>query len=125
MKVTINKEYTTLAQVEKVKADIKDFKSMYTEKGLLSAFSDATGLVDYFCDVYSCEVEAFPENMLIDSDTVFCVEMVAGVKFSTFYTIRFYCNISCEVDTRDLIDYRGFSTGKKLYSCEAYQFVGK
>lgn len=121
MKITINKEYTTLAQADKVRRDIREFRGMYTDGDLLRAFRDATDLdIAWNHDILSAFVEAFPAGSLFGDKTSFCVEMITH-GFREFCEIRFYCDMNLEVDTRDLTDYRGISTGEKMYSVRVYK----
>ena len=43
MKISVDKEFTTLELRDRVKEDLKEFKARYTDGDLLRAFIDATG----------------------------------------------------------------------------------
>ena len=61
MKIRINKEYTTIAQAPKVKADLAEFKARYTDGDLLNAFRDAADFWGCLAgDITSCTVEGMP-----------------------------------------------------------------
>lgn len=49
-KITIEKNYTTIAQVDRVKADILEFRERYTCGDLFRAFQHATGYYDATCE---------------------------------------------------------------------------
>lgn len=121
LRITIDKELTTLAQENKVRADARQFRTAYTENDLLRAFCDATDINEtYNHDILSVSVKAFPEGWAFGDKTSFCVEMLTH-GWRKLCEIRFYCDIELNVDTRDLTDWRGISTGEKLYSCDVYE----
>lgn len=120
MKTSINKDYTALSQLKKVKEDLKEFRGRYTDGDLKLVFMDSTGINEIWnTDVISAEVEAFPAGSLWGDDTHFHVKLITR-GFRVFYEVSFYCDLNLTVDTRDLVDYRGISTGKKLYECTKY-----
>lgn len=125
MKISVNKEYTTLSQLPKVKDDMKEFKARYTDGDLKNVFCDVVEnehehAFRFYCsDIVSVNVEAFPAGDLLDNETSFSVTMLCR-RHGEFLEAHFYCNLGLTVDTRDLTDYRGVSTGKKLYSLDRY-----
>ena len=120
MKFTIDKEYTTLAQLPKVKQDCKEFKTLYTDNDLLRAFEDAVIDIDIPCglDILSANLEAFPGGTDYNNETAFRVEIV-GRCYHSFFVITFYCDMGLTVDTRDL----AFTPGEKLYKVERYKLA--
>ena len=121
MKMSINKEYTTLKQAEQVRRDMREFKERYTHGDLLRAFCDATDINETWNhDILSVTVEAFPAGSYFDDVTHFHVKMLTH-GWRKFCEIDYYCDLDLNVDTRDLTDWQGVSMGKKLYSCEVYE----
>lgn len=116
MKITIDKKFTTLEQVAKVKEDIKMFKEMYSERDLLSAFANQAGRNEWFGDILRAEAKAFPGGWAYKDETQFCITMVTE-GYNKFYKIRFYIDMAMNVNTNDL--YR--SPGTKMYSVETYK----
>ena len=119
MKITIKKEYTTLAQLPKVKEDIKEFKEAFTDRDLLCSFIDATETDIWCADVISVNIEAFPGGSLYNDETHFSVNILCK-QWKEYIEIHFYCDTGLSVNTGDLLDYRGISTGQKMYSCNRY-----
>lgn len=116
MKITIDKEFTAVAQVPRVKEDIKEFKARYTENDLLSAFWDTVNIPHpYGHSVILSEIDAFPSGWTTGDKTSFHVQLVTR-GFREFLEISFYCDLDLNIDTRPL--YGG--TGDKLYSQRYY-----
>lgn len=115
MKFTISKEYTTLAQLPKVKDDIKEFKARYTERDLASYFLSVVDVDNApFCEeIISCNVNAFPAGYSYNDETAFSVYIIMH-GFRSFHEIHFYCDIDLNIRTDTLID------GTKMYSCDSY-----
>ena len=121
MKITIDKELTTLAQAEQVKNDIREFKGTFTDNDLFCHFFNATGIDrPWNCEIISVSASAFPGGSFYDDETQFSVTIIAK-GYKEFYEIHFYCDMGLCVNTGDLMDYRGFSTGKKMY--DFHRFV--
>lgn len=116
MKITVNKNYTTLEQAAKVKEDIKAFKEMYSERDLLNAFKNQADRNEWFGDIIKAEAEAFPGGWAYNDETQFCITMVTE-GYNKFYKIRFYIDMAMNVNTDDL--YR--SPGTKMYTVETYK----
>lgn len=117
MKISVDKEFTTLELRDRVKEDLKEFKARYTDGDLIRAFIDATGKIDpYNTDILSCEVEGFPGGTDFDNETRFKVTIVSR-GYGKFCEVGFYCDMNLVVDTRDLV----YSPGKKLYYCDVYR----
>lgn len=88
MKVTIDKAYTSIANIGKVKSDIADFKGMYTEGDLLRMFCEKFDeYSNYTYDILSCDVEAFCGSPY--SDTTFCVTLWV-MNWSAVHRFQFY-----------------------------------
>lgn len=122
MKMTINKEFTNLSQVAKVKEDMREFKSRYSDNDLLHTFQDTTGLYGVGSyEVLKATVEAFPKGMLYDDETVFCIELYL-YGCSEFAKVRFYCDLDLVVDTSDLMWFGDPERNphKKLYKFTRY-----
>lgn len=115
MKITVEKQFTTLALLPQVKADMKEFKARYTDIDLLNAFIDATDIVDpYAADILRCDVEAFPAGTDFNDETHFFVEMVT-FSYAKICVLRFYVDMNLTVDTR-----RQYLSDDMLYSCTVY-----
>lgn len=122
MKMTINKDFTSIAQVAKVKEDMREFKSRYNDNDLLQTFQDSTGLCGTCSyEVLKATVEAFPKGMLYGDDTTFCVELFL-YGCNEFAKVRFYCGLNLEVDTSDLMWFGNPADNphKKLYQMTRY-----
>lgn len=121
MKITVNKELTTLAGAEKVKADIKEFKARYTAGDLWREFFDQTGIdCPWNCEILQVTGDAFPGGTFYDNETHFSLKIIAK-GFYEFYEINFYCDSNLKVDTRDFKDIcSGSTSSRKLYSVERY-----
>lgn len=121
MKITVDKELTTLAGAEKVKADIKEFKARYTAGDLWREFFEQTGidLPSWNYEILQITGQAFPRG-IIDDETQFSLKIIAK-GFYEFYEIKFYCDSNLNVDTRDFNDIcSGSTSNRKLYSIERY-----
>ena len=72
MKIIIDKQYTTLAQLPIVKEKVKQFKASYSDRDLLNEFvsaMDDIGRYEYTSfigEIVKCEVSAFPSDMITD-----------------------------------------------------------
>lgn len=121
MKITVDKELTTLAGAEKVKADIKEFKARYTAGDLWREFFDQTGIdCPWNCEILQVTGDAFPGGTFYDNETQFSLKIIAK-GFYEFYEINFYCDSNLKVDTRDFKDIcSGSTSSRKLYSVERY-----
>ena len=121
MKITVDKNYTTIAQLPKVKADMKQFKEAFTDSDLLGEFYRQTGIESgWNHDILSVSVVAFPAGLFYGDDTSFSVDIITK-GWREFREIHFYCDEGLSVDTRDLVDHNGQSMGKKMYTCLVYE----
>lgn len=121
MKTSVCKDYTTLAELPRVKADLKEFKARYTDGDLKSFFMDETQDYSAWChDVVSASVQGFPAGTDYNDETSFCVDLVT-MGTSEFCKIRFYCNMELQIDLREVPGING--TPMKLWKCETYKPV--
>jgi len=99
MKLTIDKEYTLVGNLNKVKEDLKTFKARNTENDLRNAFEELT---ERNCngEIVKCEVTAFNPNVL--SDTYFRVDMVID-NYIDFKRISFYCDEYIKIEEDELL----------------------
>ena len=76
MKITIDKLYTAGYQMEKVKADIKEFKECFTERDILSEFRRQYDWHKNECaDIIRCEISAFPAGWACGDYTSFSITL--------------------------------------------------
>lgn len=102
MKTSIIKEYTTIAQAPKVKADLAEFKTRYTESDLLNAFRDAADFWGCMAgDIISCTVEGMPAGTDFiengEEPTHFCITITVDDNFSEIAKIRYYTNMDLTI----------------------------
>ena len=120
MKITIDKEYTTIEQAPAIKEAIKEFKSRYTDNDLVQAYRSQTGEESKIWTMEALEITgtAFPAGWKYDNVPAFCftgimVERYAGI-ISKFATIRFYCNMELEINLEQL------PTGGHMYETKIF-----
>lgn len=113
MKITIDRDLTTLAMLPRVKRDIADFKGMYTEGDLLGFYNEAVD-DSVSGDILLCEAEAFPTGMFGEANTNYSVRLIV-YNWSQIYEVRFFCDMSGKVNRRDSI------TGGKMYSVTTFR----
>lgn len=104
MKITVSKELTTLAQLDKVKEDCKQFKACYTANDLLNAWNercrDRDLWTEHICgDVISVDITAFPAKLWTDCDTSFGIELVVD-GINEFHKLRYYADLGLQIDDR-------------------------
>lgn len=128
MKITIDKERTTLAQVDKMKEAVKVFRDSWTEKDLFAVFCHASHEIEMMAlgsrydAVLSCSVNVFPAGWNDDCDVWFGVSMdVKG--WSRFAEIHFYIDNNGNIDTRDFDLVARFNPQGKMYSVIEYERV--
>lgn len=103
MNITLDKENTTIALKDQVKADMKEFKARYTDSDLKRAFEDALDYgKTYGGDVLKADVQAFPSGWINDNATHFAVDMLVD-NCIALYRIRFYCDMNLEVNTDPIL----------------------
>lgn len=97
MKIAVDKEYTSIANYDKVKADIVDFKAAYTEGDLLRMFCEKfEEFGGSAFDVLRCDGEAFCGSPY--SDTTFCFIMWV-MNWSNVHRFQFYITNGEVADT--------------------------
>ena len=117
MKTKINREYTTIAQAEKVREDLKEFKARYTDGDLMHFYNDAVDDPRGYCHrIIEATVEGFPGGTDYNNETVFSVDLIA-IDYSTVLKIHFYCDIELTIDKRTLPD------GTKMYKTTVYKLA--
>lgn len=99
MKIKLDKAYTTIANLDRVKADMAAFRSAFTDDDLLRMFCDSGIIcspVSAGCDVISADVEAWSTDTPIYYRTHFSVKM-----FTFCYTsvCRVWFSIDYNPDT--------------------------
>ena len=72
MKITIDKNFTTLAQRDKVKEDIKEFKSRYSDSDIEWVLKRAHEET-YGADLLAYDIEAFPHGQFWGDETSFAI----------------------------------------------------
>lgn len=135
MKTSINREYTTLAQAEKVKNDLKELKAMYTEGDLLRAFLDTLDtdehresmkdhakacVITNYDEIVCCNVEGFPAGTFFidesgEEPTHFSVT-IKMIGLIHAYSIHFYTDLSLNIRLWAV----SFGTEQKMYSFDRY-----
>lgn len=115
MKIRIEKTYTAPYQMDRVKAEISEFKAMYTEQDILNHFraeTESCEQIPHYFDILHYDIKAFPSGWMYNDINSYCVEMVltdTGV-FSRMIKIRFYINQNFEInldpDMYSVIEFR-------------------
>ncbi len=99
MKMKLDKAYTTVANVERVKSDMQQFKTAYTDGDLLRMFCDSPnvyeGDISAYGDVLLCEVEAWSTDVQLCYRTHFTVKMFV-YSYSAVYRLWFCINYNPE-----------------------------
>lgn len=65
MNITVDKQYTEKAFISQVKADIKSFKSVFTEHDLLWTLSEKTGKLFTGCTFLCLKVQHFRADIIL------------------------------------------------------------
>lgn len=113
-KITIDREYTTLAQVDKVKEDSKEFSNCYTVGDLIREFTEQTEYNEIWApEILKVEIKAFPAGTNYNNETHFSVDMILD-KWDKIYKVHYYCDMNIRIDTRIL------PGGMKMYSVKKY-----
>ena len=121
-KITIDKKFTTLEQVPKVRQDIQEFKEYATVEDLYGQFKWAIRDTEddfhtYDSKIVYCNLEAFPGGSDFDDKTCYKVEMLIE-EWHEFWKIQFYITQDWEINTSTLYP-RGLKP-MKMYSVEHY-----
>lgn len=124
MKITMDKDMTESYMIDRTKAQMKEFKEMFTDGDLLRMFREAvndTGL-GYNYEIIRCNLRAFPGGTQETDETHYCVEMLLE-GFREFIKLHFYIDQSCNIDTRRQNVYMGNGTYEwmDMYSIEHYK----
>ena len=107
MKIVIDRKYTEDCKLARTKAQIKEFKEIYTENDLVRMFQGATGeTLPFIEEIVYCRMEAFSGGTAETDETHYSVDMMLDT-FSAVYKIHFYITQSGEIDTRRLPIYNG------------------
>ena len=89
MKITVNKEFTTIAKADTVKNALKLFKSTYSETDVLNWFTETTG--EYIAgDILEMKVSGF-DGFECVAIMVECLVYHRGI---CLYDIRFHGDIT-------------------------------
>lgn len=104
MKIKLDKKYIQEYQMERVKADAKEFSQMYTNGDLLREFltqtaSDVTMNVRAD-DIIRMDIKAMDAGWFYGEKTIYCVTMFL-YDWDKMYKIRFYVDQYLTVDTKD------------------------
>ena len=123
MKITIDRDMTEAYLVDRTKAQMKEFKEIYTDGDLLRMFREAINCTElgYNFDIIRCNLRAFPGGWAESDETHYCVEMLLE-GFKEFYKVYFYITQSGEVDTRkDMpVRYSGGVEYMSMYGIKRY-----
>ena len=123
MKITMDKQMTTLDQVAPMKEAMKDFKARYTDGDLRRVFYDFLDEIKNYDaataiggEIVKCEVSAFPINNFCWIGANYAVEITICNFFNGYAFLRFYVDQDLKMDKRlDLITLREYSECKKHF----------
>ena len=121
MKITMDKQFTSLEMAKDVKAAMKEFKGMYTDGDVRNALFNYFGDQDRWdvCDVLSgdiiqCELSAAPKNFTWWDGIQYAVEIVIR-NWDGFTFCRFYIDQNLKIDCpADLITIRNYRESVKI-----------
>lgn len=101
MKITMDKSFTESNRVERTKAQMKEFKEMYTDVDLLRMFREAIGdsSLGFNYAILRCNLRAFPGGYSETDETHYNVEMLLE-GFREFIKLTFYISQSGVLDVR-------------------------
>ena len=100
MKMTIDKTFTENWQMDRVKADVKEFKAMYTDGDILRSFQEQTeDYRTYAADIVYCKASAMDSGWAFGNVTTFCIEMMVEAPCK-IYKLRFYIDMNLKIDNR-------------------------
>lgn len=121
MKITMDKQFTSLNLAKDVKAAMKEFKAMYTDgdvrQCLFNYFSDQDRWD--VCDTLSgeilkCELSAAPKNFTWFDGMQYAVEIIIQ-NWDGFTFCRFYIDQNLRIDCPDdLITIRNYREAVKI-----------
>lgn len=106
MKISIDKNFTTLAQLPRVKEKAKEFKAANTDGDIRREFEDQT---DYnvFGDILKCDVTVFPVS-IIGEEVNYQVDMIID-GYIDFKRIHFYMDENLRVMNDSSLRYTMFT----------------
>ena len=112
LKIKIDKEFVKDYQMERVKADVSEFKTAFTIGDLKMRFVEETENFElYGLDVISYQIEAIDSGWACGSKTIYAVSMILD-GISKVYKVRFYISQNLEVELRpDLYYVKRFIEG--------------
>lgn len=113
VKITKDKEFIKDYQIERVKADAKEFREAFTEKDLYIAFKEATSLNCMNPEIIKTEVMAFDAGTAYDEETAFEVDMILD-DYDIIYKIHFFCNNSLDIRMESCF-------GHKMYQIRTFK----
>lgn len=126
MNITVDKEFTTIAQADKVKADIKEFKAVYTPEAVVKAFASAldaenevspAAIVALQCgEVLTMTGEAFPGGYVYGDETQFAIESTVLCGHEVV-SVRFYTDLGLNVS---LYTSTRFDSRLRMFSLERF-----
>ena len=121
MKITVNKEYTTISQAPAIKEAIKEFKARYTDGDLLREYRDQTGTDEKLWNFEALEItgESYPAGSYYGNAPAFTFNAILVNRSSFgivrgFATIYFHCDMDLNIRTDDM------PTGGKMYGTTLY-----
>lgn len=117
MKISIDRNYTTIAQAKKVKEDIKTFRSMFCEKDLAMMASDAAQIPYSGQELLLVQGEAFPGGWRYDNETHFHFRVVL-MDYKRVWDVSFYCDMAGTVAER--MDNGDPMTRTKIFKVECF-----
>ena len=122
MKITIDKNMTTVDKMQRTREQVKEFKEIYTDGDLLRMFRDAVDgwKYGYSDEIVYCNLSAFPGGTMETDETHYSVDMLLE-GFRRFTKVHFYISQSGEVDTRRVFDGQGGMM--QMYSIEQYKMA--
>ena len=117
MKIKLNKKYIEDYQLERVKADAKDFAAANTLNDLVRVFEAQTDeFIGNRPEVIKAEIEAMDSGWACGNKTIFEVHMVID-DFDSMFKVMFWIDMELNVDTRTLAD------GIKMYNIKRYEIA--
>lgn len=118
MKMILCKDYVESYQIERVKADMKEFKARYTEGDLIRFFRDTVEYYDgYNAEVIKAEIEAMDSGYALGNKTTFWCHMILN-NCLNMYRFDFWMDMDGTIDTRTLAGNRKMYKIQKFELCE-------
>lgn len=113
VKITKDKDFFKGYQIERIKADAKEFREAFTEKDLYIAFKQATDMICMNPEIIKTEVTAFDAGTAYDEVTFFEVDMILD-DYDRIYKIHFFCNNSLDITMESYF-------GHKMYQIRTFK----